>query len=68
MGRWIEMRGRIIEETSEPVCAQKLNAEMNSKGVGPNYLHKKGHSLLCFCRCDGSAVSGLRSLSRLWGG
>ena len=37
MGRWIEMRGRIIEETSEPVCAQKLNAEMNSKGVGPEW-------------------------------
>ena len=27
------MRGRIIEETIEPVYAQKLNAEMNLKGV-----------------------------------
>ena len=33
MGRWIEMRGRIIEETIEPVRAPKLNGEMNSKGV-----------------------------------
>ena len=40
----------------------------NRLGVGPTYLHKRGHSLLCFCRCDGSAVSGLRSLSRLWEG
>jgi hypothetical protein len=35
MGRWMEMRGRIIEETIEPVRAQKLNGEMNSKGGPP---------------------------------
>ena len=40
----------------------------NRLGVGPTYLHKRGHSVLCFFRCRGSAVSGLRSLSRLWGG
>jgi hypothetical protein len=43
MGRWMEMRGRIIEETIEPVRAPKLNGEMNSKGVAPGHLHKRGH-------------------------
>jgi hypothetical protein len=39
----MEMRGRIIEDPSEPVRAQKLNGEMNSKGGAPAYLHKRGH-------------------------
>ena len=34
----------------------------NRLGVGPTYLHKRGHSLLHCCLCDGSAEPGLRSL------
>ena len=33
----------------------------NRLGVGPTYLHKRGHSLLCCCRCRGSAGPVLRS-------
>ena len=29
--------------------------------ISPTYLHKRGHSLLCCCRCDSSAEPGLRS-------
>jgi len=42
-------------------------------GIGPTYLHKRGHSLLYRCRCWGSAGPILRSLPlrggarRLWG-
>jgi hypothetical protein len=35
-------------------------------GVGPTYLHKRGHSLLYSCRCDGSAEPGLHSQGT-WG-
>ena len=34
-------------------------------GVGPTYLHKRGHSLLCCCRGRGSAGPGLRSQGSL---
>jgi len=29
--------------------------------ISPTYLHKRGHSLLCCCRCRGSAGPVLRS-------
>ena len=34
----------------------------NRLGISPTYLHKRGHSLLCCCRCRGSAGPVLRSL------
>ncbi len=45
------MRGRIIEETIEPVYAQKLNAEMNLKGVEKGSvppIYTKGGTLAYF--------------------
>ena len=33
--------------------------------ISPTFLHKKGHSLLCCCRCRGSAGSVLRSQGSL---
>ena len=33
----------------------------NRLGVGPTYLHKRGHSLPFRCRCGGFARPGLRS-------
>ena len=37
-------------------------------GVGPTYLHKRGHSLLFRCRCDGSAGPGASLARKLGGG
>ena len=37
-------------------------------GVGPTFLHKRGHSLLFYCRCRGSAGPGLRSQGSSGGG
>ena len=43
-----------------------LRCGFEGKGVGPTYLHKRGHSLLFRCHCDGSAGPGLHSQGT-WG-
>ena len=47
-------------ETLERRGLFALCARGESAGVGPTYLHKRGHSLL-YCRCKGSAEPGLCS-------
>ena len=42
-------------------CSLRPGSAALRHGVSPTYLHKRGHSLLCCCRCGGSAGPVLRS-------